>query len=177
MTWRVVAEWSAEGVGGPVVLVAPVVVGTVAIVGILATAAAWIDAREHRLPNALVLPCIPVVLLGLTAGAALGSARWLPAAVGAAAWAVPTGLLWLAGRGAGMGPGDAKIALPLGATLGWISVPAALLGVLAAFVAGGAYALVAMARDRRSMARTRVPFGPFLVIGWAAGLLAGRLLG
>lgn len=172
MTWPAAAPEPASLTLGSVTIVAV----TLVIVGALCMSAAWVDAGQHRLPNALVLPCYPVALLGLVAAAGLGSPRWLPAAVGAAAWGVPIGLLWLVGRGAGMGPGDVKIALPLGATLGWVSVPGALIGVLAAFVAGGSYAVVAMVRDRRPQATARVPFGPFLVLGWAFGLLASALL-
>lgn len=183
MTWPAQAPESASLTLGSVTLGSVTIVAvTLAIVGALSLAAAWVDASRHRLPNVLVLPCYPVVLLGLLVAAGLGTPGWLPAAVGAAAWGVPIGLLWLVGRGAGMGPGDAKIALPLGATLGWVSVAGSLLGVLAAFVAGGGYVLVvqvvqaAKGRGHSRLATVRVPFGPFLVLGWALGLLACALI-
>lgn len=145
-----------------------VAVAMISATGILAGCAAWIDARTHRLPNALVLACYPVVLAGLGGLAWLGHPAWTRALVGALAWGVPIGLLWLLGGPRGMGPGDVKIALPLGATLGVLSPGIAAFGVALAFVAGG---IVALAQAARRRAAVRIAFGPYLVVGWTLGLV------
>lgn len=150
-----------------------VIVAALVAVGLLAGAAAWIDAREHRLPNFLVLSCYPVVLLALTCLALIREPKWLVALVGLLIWALPIGLLWLLGGQRGMGPGDVKLALPLGATLGLVAPVAALIGIVAAFVVGGCFAL---ARMVRRSAASSVAFGPFMFAGWGIALLAYPLL-
>lgn len=139
------------------------VVATMVAVAVLAVRAAWIDIREHRIPNPLVLACYPIVLVGLVAVAFVGRPSWLAAAFGAVAWAAPIGLLWLLGGRTGMGPGDVKLAIPLGATLGWLAPHLAVIGIAIAFVAGGCFALALMARHGSGV---RVAFGPFMVAGW-----------
>jgi leader peptidase (prepilin peptidase)/N-methyltransferase len=146
-----------------------VVVAALVAVGLLAGAAARIDAREHRLPNSLVLSCYPVVLLALACLAMIGEPKWLVVLLGLLIWALPIGLLWLLGGRRGMGPGDVKLAVPLGATLGLVAPAAAVIGIAAAFGVGGCFALVRMVR--RSAARS-LAFGPFMLAGWGIALLA-----
>jgi len=145
-----------------------------AITGVLCGWAAWVDAREHRLPNALVLSCYPVVLLGLAGSSWLGRPSWSAALIGILVMAGPIGLLWLVGGRLGMGPGDVKLAVPLGASLGSLSPRIAMLGLALAFVVGGLVALVQMVRRRASV---RIAFGPYLMAGWMLALLAFLMLG
>ncbi len=79
-------------------------------------------------------------------------------------------LLRVAGRGA-IGGGDVKLAALVGVLLGWVGWSAVLLGVVAAFLAAGVVAIVLLAA-RRATRSTRIPFGPFLVIGTWIGVLA-----
>jgi leader peptidase (prepilin peptidase)/N-methyltransferase len=150
--------------------------------GLLPLALAWaiagtalvvIDMREHRLPDAIVLRMYPVVLTGLAlAGAFTGSWRWWGAAVGAVLWTGAIGGVWALTRGHGMGFGDVKLAPALGASLGWLSADAAMLGLAGAWLLGGGWAL-AVLLTRRARRRDAIAFGPFLVAGfWLALLLA-----
>ena len=58
-------------------------------------------------------------------------------AIGVGAWLVVIGGIWLLTGGRAMGFGDVKLAPVLAATLGWVGVSSALVGLLAAFVLGG----------------------------------------
>jgi leader peptidase (prepilin peptidase)/N-methyltransferase len=62
---------------------------------------------------------------------------------------------------AGLGMGDVKLALLLGAALGGAVLPALLVGTLAAGAAG----LVVLARQGLGARRRALPFGPFLAFG------------
>lgn len=135
-----------------------------------------IDLGHHRLPNVLVYPLYPLLVVGLlVAGLGSGSAPVVPALIGAGVWLVLIGGIWLISGGRGMGMGDVKVAPILGATLGWLSVGAAVVGLLVAFLAGAVVGVALMAAGRASR-KTAVPFGPFLFIGTLVGLLAGEPL-
>lgn len=77
--------------------------------------------------------------------------------------------LWFFTKGKGMGFGDVKYCLPMGLLLGW---PTMLVGVFLAFVTGAIVGVGLIAVGRKRMKAT-IPFGPFLVIGTAVGLVYG----
>ena len=120
-----------------------------------------IDAREHRLPNGLVVPGYVVVLasmLGLWL--MTGSFPWL-ALVSATGYFVFLYLLaWLGG----MGMGDVKLAGVLGGASGLVSLTATLGSVVIAFLAAGLVSLAVWAVTRSL--KTRIPFGPFMLMGF-----------
>lgn len=71
-------------------------------------------------------------------------------------------LIAVASRG-GMGGGDIKLSLAIGLALGW---KLGLLALVAAFLAGGALAVILLIRGKRGK---MLPFGPFLAAGaWIA---------
>lgn len=82
----------------------------------------------------------------------------------------------LSGRTA-MGGGDIKLAVALGAALGYLEAPGiVLVGIFLSFLAGGllSVAILLVTKDRKK----QIPFGPFLAVGTALGVFAGqRLLG
>jgi leader peptidase (prepilin peptidase)/N-methyltransferase len=125
-----------------------------------------IDVRQHRLPNALVLPGYPVAALGLVG-------EWIrtgqPPAVALVAGAASIVFLLALSLGGGMGMGDVKLAGVLGLAAGLVGVTPAVVSPLAAFTLGGVAALVVAARRGRG---ARIPFGPFLLAGfWIAVVL------
>ena len=121
---------------------------------------------EHRLiPDVIVLPAAAA---GLVAAVAADPGRWwvpLVAALGAAGF---LGLLWLVYPG-GMGLGDVKLALLLGAVLGGAVVAALAL----AFLAGALLGLAMLVRFGPGARKMAVPFGPFLAAGAIAALWVG----
>jgi leader peptidase (prepilin peptidase)/N-methyltransferase len=122
-----------------------------------------IDIAERRLPNRIVLPSTAVVLAAQTALFPDRAHEWALAAVGAAL--VLLGLLLV--HPAGLGMGDVKLALLLGAALGGAVVT----GFILAFVAAGLYALGLMARYGLDARGRSMPLGPFLAAGAIAALL------
>lgn len=122
-----------------------------------------IDIESRRLPNRIVLPAAGLVLVARLVTAPEHSAAWIGAALGTAGFLLAFALA----IPAGLGMGDVKLALLLGAMLGSAVVTAALLGTLA----GAAAAVVLLVRDGRPALRRTIPYGPFLAFGAIATVL------
>ncbi|TVZ81342.1 leader peptidase (prepilin peptidase)/N-methyltransferase [Streptomyces sp. BK340] len=134
---------------------------------------AAVDLRVRRLPDPLTLPLAAagLALLGLVALLPEHAGHWLTALYGSLALGVGYYVLYLINP-AGMGFGDVKLALGMGAVLGWYGWPTVLLGTFAGFLLGALYG-GALVLARRAGRRTVIPFGPFLLAGAVAGLLIG----
>jgi len=141
-----------------------------ALFGSLLVVLAAIDVEHYLLPDRITLP-------GTVAGLALQP--WIPgvtlrqAVIGAA---LGGGVLlaviaaWYLLRGEeGMGLGDAKMLMMIGAFLGW---KAMLVALFFAFFAGAALGLALMGRERGL--KTRLPFGAFLAAAGLASLFIGQ---
>ncbi|WP_308169190.1 prepilin peptidase [Cellulomonas hominis] len=139
-------------------------------------ALALIDLDTQRLPDVIVLPSYPVAL------ALLALASWNPGGQsdwGAFARALAGGavmfavyLLIVLAYPRGMGRGDVKLAGVLGMFLGWAGWGNLVVGWFAAFLLGGIVGMGLIA-VRRAGRRTAIPFGPWMLLGAAAGLLVG----
>ncbi|GHH20125.1 prepilin peptidase [Streptomyces lanatus] len=132
-----------------------------------------VDLRVRRLPDALTLPfaLVSLVLLGLVALVPEHAGDWPTALWAALALGALYFVLWLINPG-GMGFGDVKLALGIGAVLGWYGWATVMLGTFAGFLLGGLYggALVVAGKAGRG---TAIAFGPFMIAGAWAGLLIG----
>jgi leader peptidase (prepilin peptidase) / N-methyltransferase len=122
-----------------------------------------IDAESRRLPNRIVLPSAALVLAARLATEPEHWQAWLGASLGAFACFFVLALI----VPAGLGMGDVKLMLLLGAALGAGVLPALLLGVLAGGVAG----MVALVCEGRDARRKAIPYGPFLAFGAVAVML------
>jgi leader peptidase (prepilin peptidase)/N-methyltransferase len=128
-------------------------------------ALAMIDIDLQRLPDKLTLPSYPValVLLGI---AALAEGTGWPYARGLIGMAAIFGFyatLWFV-YPAGMGLGDVKLSGVLGLYLGWLSWRALVVGAASAFLVGAVVSisvLLFMGGSRK----TKIPFGPFMLLG------------
>jgi leader peptidase (prepilin peptidase) / N-methyltransferase len=122
-----------------------------------------IDLTHRIIPNRIVLPAFVVVLAAQTL--LEPSPEWALAALGA------SGFLFLAVliHPAGMGMGDVKLALLMGAMLGKTVPVALMLGMLAALVP----AVFLLARHGSKARKMGIPFGPFLAFGSVIALFAG----
>jgi leader peptidase (prepilin peptidase)/N-methyltransferase len=118
-----------------------------------------IDFRHRLLPNRIVLPATALVLVSQLA---LAPDHGREAALAAVA-AGGAFLLLRVVYPKGLGMGDVKLALLLGAGLGWDVMSAVFVGSLAAAAAG----LVVVARDGAAGRKAILPFGPFLAAGAA----------
>lgn len=132
-----------------------------------------IDLDHKRLPDPLTYLMYPVALIGLAIdGLVTGAWPIVPALAGAGCWLLAIGGIWFLSGGRGMGMGDVKLAPSLGLILGWIGVGPAVVGLMTAWLIGGVFAIGLIA-TRRARSGTAIPFGPFLIGGFAIGLLVG----
>ena len=144
--------------------------------GAVGIALALIDFDHHRLPDALTLPSYPVglALLGFAAAFDDGHTPFLRALLGMAVLFAFYALLWLV-YPAGMGLGDVKLSGVLGLYLGWVGWGAVVVGAFSAFVLGGLVGIgvILFAGGGR---KSKVPFGPFMLVGMLVGILWGQSL-
>ncbi|WP_369371083.1 A24 family peptidase [Promicromonospora sp. Populi] len=148
------------------------------VLAIASAALGVIDAHTHRLPNALVFPLTWATAV-LLAVAALGTGAWGSlgrAVLGGLAFFAAYQLLYLVAPRGGIGYGDVKLSLTLGAVLTWHSWTTLLVGVFAAHLLAGVVAIVLLL-GRRAGWKTGIAFGPYLLLGTAVGLTWARLAG
>ena len=125
---------------------------------------AFIDWELMIIPNKIVLPA---TVVGLAASIALDPGRWwiyLVAAVGASLFLFILALIWPGG----MGGGDIKLALFMGAVLGTMVIAAMFL----AFLFGAVVGLILIASKLKSR-KDHIPFGPYLALGSVLAILYG----
>jgi prepilin signal peptidase PulO-like enzyme (type II secretory pathway) len=127
-----------------------------------------IDIEHRILPDVIVLPATAIVLAAQIALSPERAVEWTLAAVGAA------GFLFLAllAYPRGMGMGDVKLALLMGAALGKPVAVAMMLGMVTALAVGVAL----LARHGSAARKTAIPFGPFLAAGSIVAVFAGERL-
>ena len=168
VSWRYPAIELASGLlaAGAIVGFGPTWEGlSAAVLGVALVPVVVIDLEHRLIPDIIVLPA---AALCLAAAVAADPREWwvsVAAALGAAGFLF---LLWIVHPG-GMGLGDVKLALLLGAVLGASVIPA----LLVAFAGGAALGVVLLARFGARARKMAVPFGPFLAAGALAGLWFG----
>lgn len=168
VSWRYPAMELASGAlaAGAIIGFGPTWEGlSAALLGVALVPVVVIDLEHRLIPDIIVLPA---AALCLAAAVAADPRQWwvsVAAAFGAAGFLM---LLWLVHPG-GMGLGDVKLALLLGAVLGASVVPA----LLVAFAGGAALGVVLLAKFGARARKMAVPFGPFLAVGALTGLWFG----
>jgi leader peptidase (prepilin peptidase) / N-methyltransferase len=125
-----------------------------------------IDAERRILPDVIVLPSAALVLAAQIALSPDRALEWVLASLGAALFL----FLALLAYPKGMGLGDVKLALLLGAALGLHVTVGLMLGMLAAMLVG----LVLIARHGVAARKMAIPFGPFLAFGSVVALFWGE---
>ena len=131
-----------------------VVYAFLAVVLVLISA---IDLERRIIPNRIVLPALAVVLVAQLAFHPEHALEWILASVGAGLFFLIPLLVYPSG----LGLGDVKLAMLLGAALGMAVIGALLIGLLA----GAAAAIVILAREGFAGRKTAIAFGPFLAFG------------
>jgi leader peptidase (prepilin peptidase) / N-methyltransferase len=124
------------------------------------------DITHRIVPNRIVLPAAAVVLVAQTALSP--SPEWALGAVGAAGFLLLAAIAYPAG----MGMGDVKLALLLGAMLGRLVGVGLMLGMFAALVPSA----VLFARHGAAARKMGIPFAPFLAFGAVVALFVGKPL-
>jgi leader peptidase (prepilin peptidase) / N-methyltransferase len=128
---------------------------------------AFIDLDHMIIPNVIVLPA---ALVGLAASVAFDPGRWwvyLVAALGGSLFLFVLALIWPGG----MGMGDVKLALFMGAVLGASVVVAFFLAFLLGALVG-----LGLILSKRKGRKDAIPFGPYLALGSVLALLYGSWL-
>ena len=123
-----------------------------------------IDLEHHIIPNRIVLPATVIVLVANTVRDL--SPEWAIAALAGSGFLLAAALVYPAG----MGMGDVKLALLMGAALGRTVSAALMVGMLATMVPS----LVLFARHGSKARKMGIPFGPFLAIGSVVALFWGH---
>lgn len=124
------------------------------------------DLRARIVPNVIVIPAAAIVLAANTL--LEPSPKWALGALGAAGFLLLAAIVYPGG----MGLGDVKLALLLGAALGWHVPLGLMLGMFAALVPS----LVLLARHGSAARKMAIPFAPFLAIGSIVTLFFGERL-
>jgi leader peptidase (prepilin peptidase)/N-methyltransferase len=139
----------------------------VAAVFCIALVAVSATDLEHRIiPNKIVLPAAAVVLAAQTA--LHPSPEWALCALGGSSFLFVAALAYPAG----MGMGDVKLALLMGAMLGRTVGVALMLGMVTALVPG----IFLLAKHGQKARKMGIPFGPFLAVGSVVALFWGHRL-
>ena len=121
------------------------------------------DLSHRIVPNVVVLPAAVLVLVAMTV--LEPSVEWALGAFGAALFLFLAALAYPKG----MGMGDVKLALLLGAMLGRTAPVALMLGMLAALVPS----IVLFVRHGSAARKMAIPLAPFLSLGGIVALFFG----
>ena len=124
---------------------------------IVLTVLSAIDIERGILPNRIVLPATAVVLILQLAFFPDHAVEWIVSSLGAALFFLVAFLTYRAG----LGLGDVKFALLLGAGLGKGVVLGIFVGMFAAGVAG----VIIIGRQGFEARKKSIPLGPFLAFG------------
>jgi leader peptidase (prepilin peptidase)/N-methyltransferase len=125
-----------------------------------------IDLERRRVPNLIVLPAAAVVLAARIALEPDRAWVWVAAAFGTALVFFVLAIL----RPGGLGMGDVKLMLLMGAALGGAIIPALLFGTLAAAF----YGVALLVRHGADASRRTMAYVPFLASGALLALLVLR---
>lgn len=127
-----------------------------------------IDFERHILPDKIVLPSAAIVLAAQLILHPDQWLEWILAPLGAAFFLFAALLAYPKG----MGMGDVKLCLLLGAMLGKLVLVALMIGMLSALVP----AVVLVVRHGSAARKMAIPFGPFLAFGAVIALFVGDAL-
>jgi len=138
---------------------------TVVIIGVIAVLVELSrhDLERHIIPNRIVLPAWLAVLFAHLALHPHHWLEWLGGSLGAGLFFLVVHLVYPAG----LGMGDVKLTLLIGAALGWAVLAALFLGTLAAGLVGA----VLIFKEGSSARKRAIPLGPFLAAGAIVVLL------
>lgn len=163
-------DWVAIGVGAAGALAVIAVNATVGVTIAVPLAGAGMvamgDQRSGRLPNTHTVVLFIATMLAVIIGSVATDAGSLTTALaGVAMWSIPLFVMAAAGS---FGGGDFKLAASLGAMCGWISIPTAAAGLIAAL--GACCAAGAVVAWRARTTNTPLRLGLPLYVGTVATL-------
>ena len=113
-----------------------------------------VDLERRIIPNRIVVPAWIAVLLAHLAIHPHLWVEWLVASLGAGLFFLVVALVYPGG----LGMGDVKLVLLIGAAIGWAVASALFLGTIAAGVVAG----IMLFKEGSSARKRAIPLGPFL---------------
>jgi leader peptidase (prepilin peptidase) / N-methyltransferase len=132
---------------------------------LVATPLLLVDARDHRLPDRLVLPAAGAALALLSLAASVrGDWAALGRAVAAAGVVFAMFCAAAVVSPSSLGFGDVKLSGLLALYLGWLGWGHVFYGIFAGFVLGALVAVVMLASRRVSL-KSQIALGPALITG------------
>ncbi|UFU15825.1 prepilin peptidase [Curtobacterium sp. C1] len=175
LLFAIVTVWVFRGVveGLTAPISAVLQIAALLYVAAISVALTMIDLDTHRLPDAVVLPSYPILIVLLAVSSASGG-DW---------GALGRGLIGMVGLASiyllaaivvpgGMGMGDVKLAGIIGLVLAYLGWGPLAVGSFAAFQLGGTFAIV-LVTLRRTDRKGGIPFGPWMVSGAWVGVFFG----
>ena len=121
------------------------------------------DMAYQIIPDSmLVAASLGVVGKWVGGGVDIGQSVW--SGIGASVFVL---FLWIVTRGAGIGLGDVKLVLVMGLLLGF---PGILFALYIAFLTGAGVGVILILRRKKSL-KSKIAFGPFLLLGTAASII------
>lgn len=152
--------WAVTAYGSPPTLTglgANLLVGSSLLVIFIA------DMGYQIIPDSMLVTAT-IGILGRWAPGRIDIAQAFWAGIGAAAFLL---FLWIVTRGAGIGLGDVKLVLVMGLLLGF---PGVLFALYIAFLTGAGVGVILIMRRKKSL-KSKIAFGPFLLLGTAASIV------
>jgi leader peptidase (prepilin peptidase)/N-methyltransferase len=135
-------------------------------------AVAWpltrIDLRERRLPNRLVVPAFPIILLGQLS-AAFSGGHWLSLGIALACGLCALVIGLLVNRFANLGMGDVKLIAAITLALAWFNPLSPFIALLLGFAVATVVVVAMLIRRKIKMGST-VALGPYLLVGFVLAL-------
>jgi leader peptidase (prepilin peptidase) / N-methyltransferase len=186
---RVSIPWSETAVE-----LASVVVGAITVASVRNQGVSWLatiglmlfalvlvpmsvfDLRTKSIATRLVYPAAAVVG-ALLVGAALIDGDTEQAKIVGLSGVAASAFIWFLFivYPAGMGDGDARLALLLGLALGWFGWRHVVVGIFSGFLVGAVVGVIWAVASRKGL-RSTIPFGPWLAIGaWLTVIFAARI--
>ncbi|MBI5019121.1 prepilin peptidase [Candidatus Gottesmanbacteria bacterium] len=117
-----------------------------------------IDLKEQILPDELLISLLFFCIIYVIRLPQADRIIHLMSGLGAGSGFL---FLWLVTRGRGLGFGDVKLSVLLGALLGY---PNIIIALYAAFLTGALVGVI-LIMSRKAKMRSRIAFGPFLILG------------
>lgn len=137
-------------------------------------ALAFIDLDHFRLPTKIIVfGAVSITALLLLTAA--NRAEWAPfqmALIGAASLFAFFGVVHLIVP-SGMGRGDVNLAGLIGLQLGWYGLGTLMVGAFLGFLLGATFGIALMVTAGKSR-KTKIPFGPWMILGAWTGLWFGE---
>jgi len=135
-------------------------------------AVAWpltrIDLRERRLPNRLVVPAFPIILLGQLLAAFI-SGSWISLGIALACGLCALVIGLLVNRFANLGMGDVKLIAAITLALAWFDPLSPFIALLLGFAVATVVVVAMLVRRQIKMGST-VALGPYLLVGFVLAL-------